>query len=101
MTEENKAPEQAAAQEAPKGAPTGPDLTVQDLQALKSIIDVASKRGAFQAAEMEVVGKTYNRLNTFLEAVTPKNEGDAPAQAPAQAPATEQPAPATAEAPKE
>jgi hypothetical protein len=97
MTEENKAPEQAAAQEAPKGAPTGPDLTVQDLQALKSIIDVASKRGAFQAAEMEVVGKTYNRLNTFLEAVTPKNEGDAPAQAPA----TEQPAPATAEAPKE
>ena len=25
----------------------GPDLTVQDLQALKSIIDVASQRGAF------------------------------------------------------
>jgi hypothetical protein len=47
---------------------------------------------------MELVGKTYNRLNTFLEAITPKNpaEGEAPASAPAQ------PAPAqTAEAPKE
>jgi translation initiation factor IF-2 len=47
----------------------GPDLTVQDLQALKSIIDVASQRGAFKPNEMMTVGQTYNKLETFLAAV--------------------------------
>ncbi len=47
----------------------GPDLTVQDLQALKSIIDVASQRGAFKPNEMMTVGQTYNKLETFLGAV--------------------------------
>ena len=99
MTEEAKT--QAPATEAPKSeAPTqgAPDLTVQDLQALKAIIDVASQRGAYKPNEMEVVGRTYNRLDTFLQAITPKKdeskEGEAPAQ-PTEAPA--QPA----EAPKE
>ena len=98
MTEENKT--QAPATEAPKSEapqPGAPDLTVQDLQALKAIIDVASQRGAFKPAEMELVGKTYNRLNTFLEAVTPKKE-----EANGEATAAPQPAPAEkAEAPKE
>ena len=99
MTEETK--NQAPATEAPKSeepAKGAPDLTVQDLQALKAIIDVASQRGAYKPNEMEVVGRTYNRLDTFLQAITPKQEapkeGDAPAQ-PTEAPA--QPA----EAPKE
>jgi len=99
MTEEAKT--QAPATEAPKSeAPTqgAPDLTVQDLQALKAIIDVASQRGAYKPNEMEVVGRTYNRLDTFLQAITPKKdeskEGEKPAQ-PTEAPA--QPA----EAPKE
>ncbi len=52
----------------------GPDLNVSDLVALKSIIEVATKRGAFQATELEAVGKTFNKLNTFLEAVA-KKEG--------------------------
>jgi hypothetical protein len=97
MTEETKT--QAPATEAPKSeAPTpgAPDLTVQDLQALKAIIDVSSQRGAFKPAEMELVGKTYNRLNTFLEAVTPKKDANGEAQAaPETAPAEK------AEAPKE
>jgi len=97
MTEENK----TQAPEAPKSeapAQGAPDLTVQDLQALKAIIDVASQRGAYKPNEMEVVGRTYNRLDSFLQAITPKQEapaeGDKPAQ-PTEAPA--QPA----EAPKE
>ena len=97
MTEENKNTSTPSEQAVPGAGQ--PDLTVQDLQALKAIIDVASKRGAFQPNEMEVVGKTYNKLNAFLEAVTPKNQGDAPAQAPA---AETKEAPAQpAEAPKE
>jgi len=64
--------------------PAAPDLTVTDLQALKTIIDVASSRGTFKAAEMSVVGNTYNRLTQFLDAVAPKEkEGtEAPAEAP-------------------
>jgi hypothetical protein len=50
-------------------APAGPDLTVQDLQALKSIIDVASQRGAFKPNEMMTVGQTYAKLEAFLGAV--------------------------------
>ena len=46
-----------------------PDLTVQDLQALKSIIDVASQRGAFKPNEMMTVGQTYNKLEAFLGSV--------------------------------
>jgi hypothetical protein len=52
--------------EAPKA---GPDLTIQDLQALKSIIDVASQRGAFKPNEMVAVGQTYQKLEDFLAAV--------------------------------
>lgn len=47
----------------------GPDLTVQDLQALKTIIDVASQRGAFKPNEMVAVGQTYQKLEEFLAAV--------------------------------
>ena len=57
--------------EAPAAEPQaqGPDLTVQDLQALKSIIDVASQRGAFKPNEMMTVGQTYSKLEAFLGAV--------------------------------
>jgi hypothetical protein len=50
----------------------GPDLNVSDLLALKNIIEVATTRGAFKASELEAVGKTFNKLNTFLEAVAKK-----------------------------
>jgi hypothetical protein len=44
------------------------ELTMADLTALKAIVDVACQRGAFKAPEMEMVGKTFNKLNSFLEA---------------------------------
>jgi hypothetical protein len=68
MTEENKT--ETAQQEA---APQSPDLNVSDLAALRSIIDVATQRGAFKAPELEAVGKAYNKLNAFLESVTKKD----------------------------
>lgn len=51
----------------------GPELNVSDLVGLKSIIDVATQRGAFKAAEMEAVGKIYNRLDKFIETVAKKD----------------------------
>ena len=73
MTEEVKVPEATAPETAAPEAPAAPDLNVNDLTALKNIIDVATQRGAFKAAEMEAVGKVYNRLNLFLESVTKKD----------------------------
>jgi hypothetical protein len=68
------AEEQAQAQAQAQAKPEGPDLNIQDLVGLKSIIDVATQRGAFKAAEMEAVGKLYNRLNNFIESVTKTKE---------------------------
>jgi hypothetical protein len=60
-------------------------ITVADLNLLKNIIDLASTRGAFRAAEMKQVGEVYEKLNAFLEAVvsqaaaqeaTPPNTGE-------------------------
>ena len=48
-----------------------PELTVQDLQNLRAIIDVATQRGAFRAVEMSAVGAAFNKLNDFLNAVAP------------------------------
>jgi len=75
MTEEVNTPAAATAPEA-AAAPeaTAPDLNINDLAALRSILDVASSRGAFKAAELEAVGKIYNKLNSFLEAVTKKDQ---------------------------
>jgi hypothetical protein len=45
------------------------ELTINDLNAMKTIIDIASARGAFKPAEMMAVGQTYAKLTTFLEQV--------------------------------
>jgi hypothetical protein len=61
------------------------DLTINDLNAMKVIIDIASSRGAFKPNEMIAVGQTYTKLTTFLDGVAAQ-----------QAAQPEQPAPATA-----
>lgn len=53
-------------------------LTIADLQLLGRIIDLASRRGAFQANEMSQVGDAFNKLSGFLayvESVQPKDDG--------------------------
>jgi len=59
-----------------------PELNIADLQNIRAIIDTATRRGAFGAAELSAVGGVFDRLNTFLNAV-------APAQAPTDQPAAE------------
>jgi len=55
--------------EQPTAQEQSPELTVQDLTAMKTIIDVASSRGAFKPNEMTSVGTVYNKLEVFLNAV--------------------------------
>jgi hypothetical protein len=45
-------------------------LVLADVILMHNIIATVSRRGAFEAAEMEVVGKLFNKLTAFL----PKNE---------------------------
>jgi hypothetical protein len=74
MSDENKT-EAPATEQAP-----APDLTVQDLTAMKSIIDVASTRGAFKPNEMTTVGTVYSKLEAFLNAVQAQQEAQTEAQ---------------------
>jgi|APCry1669188879_1035177.scaffolds.fasta_scaffold271224_1 hypothetical protein len=64
MVDENtQAPESNEEAAAPEAAA---DLNLNDLAALRSIIDAASTRGAFKANEMVAVGTVYNKLDKFL-----------------------------------
>lgn len=50
------------------------DLNINDLNAMKVIIDIASSRGAFKPNEMMAVGQTYNKLTAFLDQVAKQAE---------------------------
>ena len=89
MTDQTQQPQ---AQPAAEGAGAAAELTINDLNAIRTIIDVASTRGAFRGNELEAVGKTFNKLNAFLESVAPKKEGEDAQESAQTAPQTEQPA---------
>lgn len=52
-------------------APASPELSISDLQNLRSIVDTAVRRGAFAASELSTVGAVYDRVNAFLNSVAP------------------------------
>lgn len=63
-------------------APTQAELSVTDLMNLRSVIDVASRRGAFRAEEMSSIGVVYDKLNAFLNAVAPAKKPEEGQQQP-------------------
>lgn len=68
MAKANKKSAPAVVEETPVvTTPVEPvQLTVADLQLLARIIDLASRRGAFQAGELSQVGDAFNKLSGFL-----------------------------------
>ncbi len=44
-------------------------ITIQDLDTIKNVIDLACTRGAFRGAEVSQVGAVYDKLALFLDAV--------------------------------
>lgn len=55
-----------------------PELTVNDLNNVKAIIEAAVRRGTFNANEISGVGAAYDKLTTFLNSIssqktTPEN----------------------------
>ena len=54
-------------------------LTISDLQLLSRIVDLASRRGAFHAAELTQVGEAFNKLTAFLSYVESVQKSEAEA----------------------
>ena len=67
-------------------------LSIQDIVLSANIIDLATQRGAFKAAEAGQVGQCIEKLVAFIKANTPEQPEDAKAKeadAEADAPAKE------------
>jgi hypothetical protein len=79
MSEETQAPEAQAEASAP------PAVTVNDLANVYAIIDLASKRGAFQASELSAVGSVANKVKAFVDHI--QAQAAAAEEAAAEAPA--------------
>jgi hypothetical protein len=73
MADENQKAPEAAGQPAQEQQQSS-ELTINDLNALKAIIDLASQRGAFKPNEMMAVGQTYTKLAAFLENIAKQAE---------------------------
>jgi len=93
----------------PADGSAAPGLNVGDLKKMVQIIQTCSKRGAFNADELEIVGQTYSNLVKFLVSTGAIKPAEKPADATATTeetvsdPQTETPAeePETTEAPAE
>ena len=48
------------------------NLTIGDITTCKTIIEIASAKGAFKAEELHIVGLTYDRITKWLVANQPK-----------------------------
>jgi len=55
-------------------------LSLADIQTFVSIIDICSKRGAFEGAELEAIGALRGKTVKFLEASQPTPEEGEPVQ---------------------
>jgi len=42
-------------------------ITLQDLSVAAQLIDLATKRGAYNASEASAVGEVFNKIATFLK----------------------------------
>ena len=73
------ATEQGIAPASEQAAAPAPELTITDLANLRSIVDVAVRRGVFAATEISAVGATFDKLNAFLNAVAPQKTDEQPA----------------------
>lgn len=68
MSEDNNTDQDIGQQEVASG------LQLNDIAACLQIIDICSKRGAFEGTELEAVGKLRGKLATFVRAAAPQPE---------------------------
>lgn len=69
-----------------------PEITLNDFAAILRIVDVASRRGAFEGKELSSVGNVRDKVEAFLSFYAPKQDGEgeqADAEAAAEEPTVE------------
>ena len=64
MSEENTVAEEAQT----------PDINLNDIRNILSVIDACASRGAFKGEEMQSVGALRNKVAAFVEANIPQEE---------------------------
>ena len=64
MSEENTVAEEAQT----------PDINLNDIRNILSVIDACASRGAFKGEEMQSVGALRNKVAAFVEANMPQEE---------------------------
>tara|TARA_A100001515_G_scaffold141870_1_gene139528 strand:+ start:1152 stop:1418 length:267 start_codon:yes stop_codon:yes gene_type:complete len=73
MSDEDQAAAAQAAQQEPVVS-TADELNLNDLAVVLQVIDVCSKRGAFEGNELKDVGTLRNRIADYVNARVPKSE---------------------------
>lgn len=64
------------------GAPA-PDLNLNDLAAIRNLIEVVTQRGAFKANELTSAGQLYDKLTAFLNAAQAHSQAQQQQEQPA------------------
>jgi hypothetical protein len=62
-----------------------PQLGLNDLAAVVQMIDIVSRRGAFEGPELTAIGALRSRFEAFVKASTPKPTEEPKPEAPAPA----------------
>lgn len=70
----NKVQETAAPEDNAETSATPESISLQDLQVLLQIVDLASSRGAFRGAELTQVGAIFDKLNSFLSFIAAQQQ---------------------------
>ncbi len=58
------------------------DLNLNDLLAIRNLIDVVTQRGAFKANELSAAGTLYDKLTAFLNAAQAQSQAPQQQQEP-------------------
>lgn len=80
--------EEQAAEQVEQGVNVPESISLNDLQLLLNIVDLASQRGAFRGTELTQVGTIFDKLNAFLSFIAEQQA--AAREAEAAQPATEE-----------
>lgn len=55
-----------------------PELNLNDLIAMRNLIEVVTQRGAFRANELSAAGQLFDKLNAFLTAAETQAKANQP-----------------------
>lgn len=51
-------------------------VSINEISVLKQAVEIASRRGAFHAGEMSVIGSAYDKISRWLESVEEQDQAD-------------------------